>query len=645
VLLTAIYSLRFIGFLAAGPPDPVKPGRNGRGEIDSLIRSAPADLPGADAVVLLDRVQVTIDGRSNPTVDRLCLVKILTEPGRQDNSQIAVRFDPATERSEVLLAKVHSPDGTTLPATPQPGAIRFPDFPLGSVLEYRVKLSPRKPARRAAFSGAEPVGGYQPVLNQELAVTFPKGREFHWARSVPRDPEPEPLIPEQQTRSPKIDTMGKLIRYTWTSRLPQALPREPGEPALERRVPRILFSSYPTWREVAQTLRAEWSSALAPTTELKQKAHQLGLGKSKPEALRAIFRYVSEEIPTEPGDFNIARHKPIAAGQVMKQGTGSLLDKSGLLTALLNAEGFNAFLLPIRTNGLPVIKEVPAPEAFDRVVVLAFLDNNPGYFDPSAGRQPYGRLPEFDQGAEGLVLDPQNYRFVTIPVEEYDRNLAQITGDVFLKRDGSATGTLAAKLTGYYDVRIRELLSSARPVQSTLAELASRLVTDAPATDAGSKDVSPIVRIDSVSTSDVSDILKPVELFVGYTILRLTPDPGSRSSVLLPVPVLALDSLFGLTRTETRRTNLVVPPWRICRFTCLVHLENGMTANSLDPTWFKETPAIRATRRWEEKPAGIEFRSEFMLKKTDLNPDDYRQVKAVADEFRKPGMRQLRVNR
>jgi len=618
-------------------------------EIDSLVRFAPADVPGADAVVLLDRVQVTIDGRNNPTVDRLCLVKILTEQGRQDAQSVVVPFDPETEKREVLLAKVHSPDGSILPATTQPGGIRFPDFPLGSALEYRVKLSPRKPVRRAAFSGAEPVGGYQPVLNQELAVTFPKGREFHWARSVPIDPEPEPLIPEQQARSPKIDTLGKLIRYAWTFRQPQALPREPGEPALERRVSRILFSSYPTWREVAQTLRAEWSSALTPTTELKQRAHQLGQDKSRPEALRAIFRYVSEEIRTVPADFNIARHKPIATGQVLKQGAGNLLDKACLLTALLNAEGYNAFLLPIRTNGLTVIKEVPAPEAFDRVVVLAFLDNNPGYFEPSTGRQPYGRLPEFDQGAEGLVLDPQNYRFVTIPVEEYDRNLAQVTGDVFLKRDGSATGTLAAKLTGYYDVRIRELLSSARPAQPPmsvqLAELASRLVTGAPATDAGSKDVSPIVRIDSVSTSDVSDILKPVELFIGYTILPLFPRPGSQSSVLLPVPALALDSLFDLARTETRRTNLVVPPWRICRFTCLVHLENGMTANSLDPTWFKETPAIRATRRWEAKPTGIEFRSEFMLKKTDLNPDDYRQVKAVAYEFRRPEMRQLQFSR
>ena len=77
----------------------------------------------------------------------------------------------------------------------------------------------------------------------------------------------------------------------------------------------------------------------------------------------------------------------------------------------------------------------------------------------------------------------------------------------------------------------------------------------------------------------------------------------------------------------------------------MVHLENGVSASSLAPTWFKESPSIRSTRWWEKKPAGIEFKTEFMLKKPDLSPEDYKQVKAVADEFRAPAMRELKLSR
>ena len=427
--------------------------------------------------------------------------------------------------------------------------------------------------------------------------------------------------------------MGKSVRFLWTARQESALVREPGEPGLERRVPAIIYSSYPTWREVAEGFRKRWAPAISQTTQLRQKAHQLALGKSRSEALREIFRFVSEKIQTVPAESGAVNRRPQPAAQVLKQGRGDCRDKACLLAALLNAEGITAYPLPIRSGGMPVSKEVPAPEAFDRIIVMAFLDNNPGYFDPCAGLQPYGRLPETEQGAEGLVLDPKNYRFVTLPVESYDRNLAQVLGDVTVRRDGLVTGNIRAKLTGSYDAWVRETLAAVPTAGSQFA--AALLALDNPTS----------VVIDSLSISDLTDITKPVELSFRYTVFPSSLPPSLSSSLLLPTPALFLDPLFALSGSDTRRTNLLLRPWRICRFTCLVHLENGVSASSLAPTWFKETPSIRATRWWEKKPAGIEFKTEFMLKKTDLNPEDYKQVKAVADEFRAPGMRELRLSR
>lgn len=598
------------------------------GEIDSLIKTAPAQLGSADALVLLDRVQVSFDAGSNRVLERHCLVKVFTAQGRSDYQPAGIPFDPATEKCEVRLAQVHAPDGKTT-AIGNSLPIRFGDAPDGSVLEYQVRLSPRKKGRSAAFSGFEPLGGYVPVRRKELSVSFPKGTEFHWSCPQPPNPDPQSLLPDL-----RVDTTGKTVRFHWVARQESALVREPGEPGIERRVPAIIYSSYSTWREVAEGFRKRWAPALSQTTGLRQKAHQLALGKSRSEALREIFRFVGEEIQTAAAEPGAIGRPPQPAALVLKQGRGDCRDKAGLLAALLNAEGITASPLPIRSGGMPVAKEVPAPEAFDRVIVMAVLDNNAGYFDPCAGRQPYGRLPDVEQGAEGLVLDPKNYRFTTLPVESYDRNLAQVTGDITVRHDGLVTGVIKARLTGCYDAWARETLAGKPPGAGS--QFAAALLA---------LDNEASVVIDSLSISDLTDITKPVELSFRYTVFPLTPDPRSLTSVLLPAPALFLDPLFALSGPAARRTDLLVRPWRICRFTGLVHLESGVSASSLAATWFRETPSIRATRWWEKKPSGIEFKTEFMLKKTDLTPEDYQQVKAVADEFRAPGMRELRLSR
>ncbi len=637
-LLTAASLLLAARFLVAG-------------EVDSLIRAAPVSLGSADAVVLLDRVQVTIDAGNNRTTERHYLVKVLNEHGRKDCRQVISVFDQGQEKLEVLLAQVHYPDGRTVSVerirtsdstavsgkgygTARMAVIRFPDFPDGSVLEYDLRSSPRRKGGATAFTGMEPVGGYLPVLNKEIAVSFPKGREFHWALTVPPDPDPRPVMPD-----PRIDTLGKKIRYVWIARQDSALPREPGEPVPARRLPQVVYSSCRTWRDVAQLLAKRSAAALIPTKELKQKAQELALGKSKSDIPRALNRFVSAQIRTIPLEAPLAAfgYPPHPAAEILRQGYGSALDKACLLAALLKAQGFDAYLLPIRTNGVPVIKDVPVPEVFDRVIVMALVDNNPAYFDPCSEFQPDGRLPDSEQGAEGFALEPGNYRFVKIPVDEFDKNLAQATGDILLKRDGSAAGTVSLKLTGYYDAQARQLLA---PDPGRLApdpkHFAARLL--APDAQHPTPDPRPLT-IDSTAISDVADLTTPVGAFVRYTV------PASSNSLLtVPAPELALETLFALAQSSSRRTNLVVPPWRMCRFICTIHQEDGAKITRPGPTWFKENSCLRVTRWWEPNKTGIEFKSEFLLKKTDLTPDDYQQVKVVLDQFCKPELRQLHLN-
>jgi hypothetical protein len=613
--------------------------------------------------VLLDRVQVLIDAGNNRTTERHCLVKVLNEQGRKQSQEVVTAFDQRQEKIEVLLAQVHYPDGRTVTvdrsriseapvvtekeyAAARSTTIRFPDCPDGSVLEYKLRVSPRKPGRAQSFSGLELMGGYLPILNKELAVSFPRGREFHWAQTVPPDPDTTiayRLPPTAYRQDPRIDTLRKTIRYVWTARQDSALAREPAEPVLARRVTQVVYSSYPTWREVAETFRRQYAAALVPSVELKQRAHELAMGKPKSEAMRDIYRFVNGQIRTVALDFGASGPSPqfaVPAPQVLKQGYGTQQDKACLLVSLLNAEGLNAYLLPVRTSGVPVIKDVPAPEVFDDILVVAFPDNNPAYLDPCSESQPYGRLPESVQGSEGLVLDQKNYRFVVLPVSEFDQNVAQVSGDITLQRDGSAVGTMTLKLTGCYDAQARRLFSpDPRPPPTAYrlppTAFAARLLAFP---DTGRQPPFAVTAV-----SETAGIAGPVVVSVSFTLApslsgSLTP------SFVLPAPELALETLFALTRAASRRTNLVIPPWRICRFICMVRPGDGVRVTQPGPTWIRENPCVRATCTWKPGSEGIEFRSEFLLKKTDLHPDDFQRLKAVADEFRKPGLRELRIS-
>jgi len=630
-----VFSASFCHLSAATPYSPLP-----THYIDSLIKAAPRSLGTADAVVLLDRVQVAIDAGNNRTTERHCLVKVLNERGRED---VVASFDQAQDKLEVLQAQVHYPDGRVVPvdrsrikeapvvtekeyAAARSITIRFPDCPDGSVLDYRLRISPRKPGRNQSFSGLELMGGYWPILDKELTVSFPKGRSFHWVQSVPTDPDSPFVV--RSPLLPRVDSLARTIRFTWIFSQDSALAREPAEPVLARRVPQIIYSTYATWRDVAETFRRQCALALVPSVELKQKAHELAMGKPKSEAMRDIYLLVNRQIRTVALDLGTVVSQPHPAPQVLKQGYGSQQDKACLLVSLLNAEGLNAYLLPVRTRGVPVIKDVPASEAFDDPLVVAFPDNNPAYLDPSNEFQPYGRLSESVQGADGLVLDQKNYRFVVLPKGDFDQNVAQVSGDITLRHDGSAAGTMTLKLTGGYDHEARAQFSLGADARS---EFAARLLSFP---DSGSQP-----RFAVTAVSETAGTAGPVVVSVSF-VMPSTP----AGTFVLPAPELALETLFALTRAQGRRTNLDIPPWRICRFICMVRPGDGVRITPPGQTWMKENPCVRATCTWKPGPEGIEFWSEFLLKKTDLHPDEFQRVKAVAEEFRKPARRELRVS-
>ncbi len=240
-------------------------------EIDSILKAAPGHdaYPEAGALILLDRKTVTVDKNNSTTLDRYLVVKLFENRGRDEFGEITQRFDKIGQTVELLEARTHKPDGTIV--KPEARAISdvsapevanamaytnamlkvvsFPALEPGAVIEYHVRVKPKKSRKEDGFSGAVTFGGFTPALRREFTLVVPKGVTYSYAFS---GGDPEYVLQTQP------DVGAQQTARTWTATTTPQVFRERAMPEIERLVPVLSYSSYPTWKQVATKLRKEF---------------------------------------------------------------------------------------------------------------------------------------------------------------------------------------------------------------------------------------------------------------------------------------------------------------------------------------------------------------------------------------------------
>ena len=193
-------------------------------EIDSLIKAAPGHdaYPEAGALILLDRRVVTVDKNNSATTERTLVVKIFEDRGRDDFGEITQKFNKDGQTVDLLEACTHKPDGTIV--KPEARAISdvsapevadamaytnamlkvvsFPALEKDAVIEYRVRVKPKKSEKEDGFSGAVRFGGLYPAEKREFTLVVPKATAFKYACPWPGQ------NPGSKLSSPRFPTPG-----------------------------------------------------------------------------------------------------------------------------------------------------------------------------------------------------------------------------------------------------------------------------------------------------------------------------------------------------------------------------------------------------------------------------------------------------
>jgi Flp pilus assembly protein TadD/transglutaminase-like putative cysteine protease len=211
----------------------------------------------------------------------------------------------------------------------------------------------------------------------------------------------------------------------------------------------IVVSSYRSWDELGR-----WWSSLAPNASdaaVAVKAAELTAGAATPvERLRAIHRYVAQEIRYLALPLGLGRFRSRPPEEVIRTGFGDCKDKARLLASLAGAVGIEVddVLLRVGTKA-KLVEEVASPGQFDHVVSRARIGDDEIWMDATSEMTPMGRLPSGERGLRGVAVHAKSAQAEVVETPEPGGWTPTIRTETTAAID--ASGAVRAKVRWTYD--------------------------------------------------------------------------------------------------------------------------------------------------------------------------------------------------
>jgi len=611
-------------------------------EIDSIIKAAPGHdaYPEAGALILLDRRIETVDKNNSTTLDRYLVVKIFEDRATDEFGEVTQRFNKDGQTVDVLDACTHRPDGSIVRpearaisevSAPEVGSamaytnamlkvVSFPALEPGAVIEYHVRVKPKKSTKEDGFSGTVTFGGFNPALKREFRLVVPRGVRFSHEWNV--------AALKRAILKAEADS-GAQTTYTWSDEDTPQIFREAAMPDIERLVPVLSYSSYRDWKQIATRLRRDFDKGRIASPAVKKFSDSLAAGLSKADAARAIYLFVTQKVRSIWLDYGDAGHEAHKSPDILKWKYGDCRDKNRLLVCLLNAQGIQATPVVLATSA-DAPADVPSPDAFDWLATLATIDGKSMLFDPFAEYRSYGSIPDDDAGVDALLLDTTSTGLTISPgagPNPADREVT--TAELALELNGNISGTVITTTGGCYDNSLREDWRDRTPTdrKRAMAQTASSIKTGA--------------QIDTFWFSNLGNLTEPAAAGFFFTAPRYAVTQKGELSLRVPTPAVVGEDLFWFT-SSARRTNPVeTRPARNWEYTCNIKLPRGVKVDVLPDSVAVAADGIAARGGWARTANGVSFHCSVRLTKPDYSVDEFAGLKTAADAISKPQLREV----
>jgi len=618
----AVWTIALIvGFSAAG---------FGQEKIEDIVKSAPprGKYPDSSAVVIRSVQTFTLDQNGTRMEEYLRALEVFTLAGREKFSDFRIPYDKNEEKVDVLLARTYKGDGTAIDVeekaindlTPPELAeadlyanilhrvLSFSAVDPGSVLVVEYKKEKEK------VGNVEGVVLFQfdePMVKKELKVIIPRDKILRYKiLGLPAGFQEETAAGQKT--------------YSLVAGDSAQIKPEEYMPPLAEIASRVVFSTFPDWKEAARAFSDSFFRAVSPSSEIKTFTESLIKDASgKDEKVKKIFFFVARDVRSVRFSFGEGGFQVHAAETVLKNRYGDWKDKSALLVAMLKAVGIEAYPVLVHSRSVPPQEDVPTLEQFDAVLVAVDRDGNDGhlFLDPFADDSLFGYFRE-GRGSRGLAVKLDSVEFIPVrclpEAESFLRS--EITAEI--GPDGAIKGKIVAELSGFFDQRGRQQLKdmTAKELEVFYKESVNKIGEDGTALRndlSDSKDLAQKLKISQEFSA------RDFAIFQGsIMVIHLPQVPYAFAEV--PSPSLAKRRYpFRLPGEAEVRSVVVlkVPP----EFQPL-YLPAGFSFE-------KDYGDFSFVASYEPARSSVVIKKTLIFKKKDIALDQYEEFKNIMDSF------------
>jgi tetratricopeptide (TPR) repeat protein len=407
-----------------------------------------------DAVYLLNQEIRRVWENGTSSFTRHKVIYIQTEKGVEDFTSIPILYSPEYEDVTIHNAKVIQPSGeelvtmrvyeystsdeyTRLYYDEVAKFIEFEGLQVGSIIDLEYTIDQTEENLFADYFGEVfYTGNKETTLRSEYILIVPETRRFYFNDLDEIGNISREVLPKD----------GEIV-YTFKVDNVDGVISEPNMPSIIELIDKIKVTTFKSWNELAQWYWGLIKDQFRVNYKIKDVVKELTLGnETEMEKVQSIYNYIVKEIRYVGLEFGIGGFKPREPIVCFNTKYGDCKDKGTLLITMLKEIGVEAKPVLIRTRSSGVIDmELPLLSNFNHYIVLANIDGEDVFLDPTAEFSGMNELPFSDQGVKVFVIDEGEGYFMETPVKGYEDNETSMDMRIWLSADGSAKATREVK--------------------------------------------------------------------------------------------------------------------------------------------------------------------------------------------------------